>query len=78
MIIENHGLPLINVDEPKFQSINGALNYFVDKSMSYVERRGMTIEEVKSLLLKTLVYYRHSDNVKEIYKDFDINDFEIK
>lgn len=64
-VIEAHGLPKVDVPEPVFTSINGALNYWTKHTMEY-HKRGMTIEEVKSLLLKVLVRYRNADEIKDI------------
>ena len=63
--IESHRLPTIDVPEPNFTSANGAINYWEEHTAKY-HTRGMTIEEVKSLLLKILVRYRNADNINDI------------
>lgn len=64
-VIDSHGLPKVDVPEPVFTTINGALNYWTQHTMEY-KKRGMTVEEVKSILLKTLVRYRNSDEIRDL------------
>ena len=64
-VIDSHGLPKVDVPEPVFTTINGALNYWNNHTMEY-KKRGMTIDEVKSILLKILVRYKYSDDVKDL------------
>lgn len=62
--IESHSLPEVELPEFKFTTITGAINDFT----ACAANQRLNIEEVKSLLVKVLVRYRYSDEVKDFFE----------
>ena len=62
--IESHGLPKVETGELKFTTITGAINDFT----ALAANQRLNIEEVKTLLVKVLVRYRYSDEVKDFFE----------
>ena len=62
--IDSHNLQKVELPELKFTTITGAINAFTECSAG----QKLTMEEVKTLLVKILTRYRYSDDVKDIFE----------
>ncbi len=66
--LENNGLPNIkHVPMPVFQTVNGAVNDFISHSMKYGSHPDgrMTLDEIKSMLVRSLIHFKYGVDVKE-------------
>jgi len=66
--LEKHSLPkLENVPVPVFHTIEGALNDFFHHSMNSGsdQYRKMTNEELKSLLVRTLIHFKYGPEIQD-------------